>query len=172
MRPGRRARHGRTALAMPSGPCGPGDVRWERATRQRRYPRRGRRYRTNRTIAASSQGTHSRQMIWHTARDERAVKIRPPALKYERFAMSETGAATTALIEADVREGTYGDRIWAVEPGGVEFIPLAERHGRPHQQFWTWVSPNMEFATVFVGFIAIWFFDQPLPAAIGAIVVG
>src|SRR5215813_11300393 len=30
----------------------------------------------------------------------------------------------------------------------------------------------MEFATVFVGFIAIWFFDQPLPAAIGAIVVG
>src|SRR5215470_20133113 len=81
-------------------------------------------------------------------------------------------AADAAVIEAEVREGHYGSKVAAVEPGGAEFIPLSERHGRPHQQFWTWVSPNMEFATVFVGFIAIWFFDQPLPAAIGAIVVG
>ena len=59
-------------------------------------------------------------------------------------------------IPADaVREGTYGDRVVAVEPGGAGFIPLAERHGRPLQLFWTWASPNLEFATVFVGVLAV-----------------
>jgi nucleobase:cation symporter-1, NCS1 family len=62
----------------------------------------------------------------------------------------------TALSDdVEVREGTYGDKIIAVEPGGAEFIPLAERHGRPLQLFWTWTSPNMEFATVFVGLLGI-----------------
>ena len=63
----------------------------------------------------------------------------------------------TALSDDDVevREGTYGDKVIAVEPGGAEFIPLGERHGRPLQLFWTWTSPNMEFATVFVGLLGI-----------------
>ena len=63
----------------------------------------------------------------------------------------------TALSDDDVevREGTYGDKVIAVEPGGAEFIPLNERHGRPLQLFWTWTSPNMEFATVFVGLLGI-----------------
>ena len=62
----------------------------------------------------------------------------------------------TALSDdVEVREGTYGDKIIAVEPGGAEFIPLNERHGRPLQLFWTWTSPNMEFATVFVGLLGI-----------------
>ena len=56
---------------------------------------------------------------------------------------------------AEVREGEYGDRVVAVEPGGAEFIPLSERHGNPLQLFWTWMSPNLEFATVFVGVIAV-----------------
>ena len=30
-----------------------------------------------------------------------------------------------------VREGSYGTQVIAVEPGGAEFIPLNERHGRP-----------------------------------------
>ncbi len=42
--------------------------------------------------------------------------------------------------------------------GGAEFIPLEERHGRPIQLFWTWMSPNLEFATVFVGVIGVLFF--------------
>ena len=71
-----------------------------------------------------------------------------------------SGTAATALIEANVREGTYGDKVATVEPGGAEFIPLAERHGRPSQQFWTWTSPNLEFATVFVGVLGVWFFGQ------------
>jgi NCS1 nucleoside transporter family len=82
------------------------------------------------------------------------------------------GAAATALIEADVREGTYGDKVAAVEPGGAEFIPLSERHGKPLQQFWTWVSPNMEFATIFVGVIGVWFFGQSFWMATLAIVLG
>src|SRR6266571_503627 len=64
-----------------------------------------------------------------------------------------TGGQTPAGVI--VREGEYGDRVVAVEPGGAEFIPLTERHGRPLQLFWTWTSPNLEFATVFVGVLAV-----------------
>src|SRR5580698_2901832 len=86
---------------------------------------------------------------------------------------SSAGVATaTAVIEADVREGTYGDKVAAVEPGGAEFIPLSERHGRPLNQFWTWVSPNMEFATIFVGVIGVWYFGQSFWMASLAVVLG
>ena len=81
-------------------------------------------------------------------------------------------AADAALIEAEVREGHYGSKVAAVEPGGAGFIPLSERHGKPLQQFWTWVSPNMEFATIFVGIIGVWFFGQSFWMATLAIVLG
>ena len=83
-----------------------------------------------------------------------------------------TSAGNSAVIEADVREGTYGSKVAKIEPGGAEYIPLAERHGKPLQQFWTWVSPNMEFATIFVGIISIWFFGQSFWMAALAIVLG
>ena len=83
-----------------------------------------------------------------------------------------SGAAAATLIEADVREGTYGAKVVAVEPGGAEFIALSERHGKPLQQFWTWVSPNMEFATIFVGVIGVWFFGLSFWMAALAIVLG
>ncbi len=51
----------------------------------------------------------------------------------------------------------YGAKVVAVEPGGAEVIPLAERHGRPIQLLWTWTSPNMEFATIYVGALGIIF---------------
>src|SRR5215471_11959108 len=54
-----------------------------------------------------------------------------------------------------VREGSYGTQVIAIEPGGAEFIPLNERHGKPIQLLWTWASPNMEFATIFVGVLAV-----------------
>ena len=76
-------------------------------------------------------------------------------------------------IPADaVREGTYGDRVVAVEPGGVGFIPLEERHGRPRQLFWTWASPNLEFATIFVGVLAVAAFGLGFWIALAAIVLG
>ena len=71
-----------------------------------------------------------------------------------------------------VREGDYGEKVATVEPGGVEYIALRERHGKPIQLFWTWLSPNLEFATIFVGTIAIILFGLNLWEAATAIVVG
>jgi NCS1 family nucleobase:cation symporter-1 len=71
-----------------------------------------------------------------------------------------------------VREGEYGQRLVAVEPGGAGWIPLHERHGRPRQLFATWTSPNFEFATVFVGVIAVLFFQLSFWQAVLGIVVG
>jgi nucleobase:cation symporter-1, NCS1 family len=77
-------------------------------------------------------------------------------------------AATGVLV----REGSYGTQVIAVEPGGAEFIPLNERHGRPIQLFWTWTSPNMEFATIFVGVLAVAGFGLNLWQAALAVILG
>src|SRR5256884_1879272 len=71
-----------------------------------------------------------------------------------------------------VREGSYGTQVFEVEPGGAEFIPLNERHGRPIQLFWTWTSPNMEFATIFVGVLAVAGFGLGCWEAALALVLG
>jgi NCS1 family nucleobase:cation symporter-1 len=73
---------------------------------------------------------------------------------------------------ATVSERDYGTKVAAVEPGGVEFIPLPERHGSPLQLLWTWASPNLEFATVFVGVIGVAFFGLSFWMATLAILVG
>jgi NCS1 family nucleobase:cation symporter-1 len=75
-------------------------------------------------------------------------------------------------VRAEVRDGTYGDAVAAVEPGGAEFIPLSERHGVARTLFGTWTSPNLEFATVFVGVIAVSFFGQSFWDAVLAIIIG
>ena len=51
----------------------------------------------------------------------------------------------------------YGAKVGAVEPGGAEVIPLSERHGQPFGMLWTWISPNMEFATIVVGMLGVSF---------------
>src|ERR1700744_2623418 len=90
-----------------------------------------------------------------------------------RWPCSQQGARMTALgDDVEVREGTYGDRVIAVEPGGAEFIPLSERHGRPLQLFWTWTSPNMEFATIFVGILGVAVLGLSFWATFLAIVLG
>jgi purine-cytosine permease-like protein len=70
------------------------------------------------------------------------------------------------------REGNYGTRTLVVEPGGAEFIPLSERHGTPIQLLWTWTSPNMEFATIFVGVLAVAGFGLSFWTAFLAILAG
>ncbi len=75
-------------------------------------------------------------------------------------------------VIAEVRDGVYGDAVATVEPGGAEFIALSERHGEARTLFGTWTSPNLEFATVFVGVIAVSFFGQSFWDAVLAIVVG
>jgi nucleobase:cation symporter-1, NCS1 family len=78
----------------------------------------------------------------------------------------------TAVVPVPVREGVYGDRVAAVEPGGIELIPESERHGRPLDLFWTWTSPNLEFATVFVGVIPVAFFGGGFWPTVLALVLG
>jgi nucleobase:cation symporter-1, NCS1 family len=74
--------------------------------------------------------------------------------------------------DVPIREGDYGERVATVEPGGVEYIALRERHGKPIQMFWTWLSPNLEFATVFIGVIAVAFLGLNLWQAATAIIIG
>ena len=83
-------------------------------------------------------------------------------------------SGTTAVREvvAEVREGTYGDRVATIEPGGAGYITDEERHGKPINLFWTWLSPNLEFATIFVGVIAVLFFGLTFWQAVSAIVLG
>src|SRR5262249_49605913 len=102
------------------------------------------------------------------ARQARLISSRPAPLA----ALSQGVRMSTLSDDIEVREGTYGEKVIAVEPGGAEFIPLEERHGRPLQLFWTWTSPNMEFATVFVGFIGVVFFGLSFWATVLAIVLG
>src|SRR5438067_914341 len=77
-----------------------------------------------------------------------------------------------APVATVVREGTYGEKVVAVEPGGAGFISLNERHGRPLQLFWTWTSPNLEFATVFVGVLGVAAFGLNFWQAVLAIILG
>ena len=69
-------------------------------------------------------------------------------------------------------EPGYGDKVVAVEPGGVEPVADADRHGTPRQLAWTWASPNLEFATVFVGVLAVTAFGLSFTQAALAAVVG
>lgn len=66
----------------------------------------------------------------------------------------------------------YGSRTVAVEPGGVDHIPLSERHGRPVQLLYTWTSPNLEFATVAVGILGVLFWGLTFWQTVAAIALG
>ncbi len=63
-------------------------------------------------------------------------------------------------------------RTGIVEPGGIEAIPTSKRHGSPWQLLATWTAPNLEFATVFVGMIAVAFFGLGFWQALAAVVLG
>src|ERR1700716_2703710 len=72
--------------------------------------------------------------------------------------------------DVPIREGEYGERVATVEPGGIEYIPDSERHGKPLDLFWTWMSPNLEFATIYVGVLGIAVFGGSfLSVALGSI---
>ena len=88
------------------------------------------------------------------------------------MADSVSDTVTGAAPAEPVREGQYGDRVVTVEPGGVEFIPLTERHGKPRSLLWTWTSPNLEFATIFVGVLAVSAFGLTFWQAALALLLG
>ena len=68
-------------------------------------------------------------------------------------------------------EGSSRDRIAAVEPGGNEYIAEADRHGKPSQLLWTWASPNLEFATIFVGVLAVAYYGMTFWQAVAGLVM-
>jgi NCS1 family nucleobase:cation symporter-1 len=59
-----------------------------------------------------------------------------------------------------------------IEPGGIEAIAPERRHGSPWQLFATWTAPNLEFATIFVGVIAVAFFGLGFWQAMLALALG
>jgi NCS1 family nucleobase:cation symporter-1 len=87
-----------------------------------------------------------------------------------------TGVALPTVEDTEtgvpIREGQYGASVAAIEPGGVEYIPQAERHGSPSQLFWTWMSPNFEFATVYVGVLPIVLFGGGFWLTVVGLVLG
>jgi NCS1 family nucleobase:cation symporter-1 len=83
-----------------------------------------------------------------------------------------TSTPESETVVAEVRPGEYGTKVIAVEPGGAEFVPLHERHGKPLQLLWTWLSPNLEFATVFLGVLATGIVGLSFSQAFWAILLG
>jgi NCS1 family nucleobase:cation symporter-1 len=63
-------------------------------------------------------------------------------------------------------------RTTSIEPGGIEAIPANRRHGSPWQLFATWSAPNLEFATIFVGVIAVAYFGLGFWPAMFALTLG
>jgi NCS1 nucleoside transporter family len=86
--------------------------------------------------------------------------------------MKTDADASDTVGLSDRLAADYGARVLAVEPGGADYVPLSERHGKPWQLFATWLSPNMEFATVFVGVLGVQVFGLTFPVAIVALVLG
>jgi NCS1 family nucleobase:cation symporter-1 len=60
----------------------------------------------------------------------------------------------------------------SIESGGIEAIPADRRHGSPWQLMATWTAPNLEFATIFVGVIAVAFFGLGFWQAMLALALG
>ena len=85
--------------------------------------------------------------------------------------MSTTAPASES-VTAEVRKGEYGTKVIAVEPGGAEMVPHRDRHGSPVQLLWTWLSPNLEFATIFIGVLATGIVGLSFTQAFFAILLG
>jgi NCS1 nucleoside transporter family len=77
-----------------------------------------------------------------------------------------------SLIKSSEPAVEYGEKVVAVEPGGIEPVAVADKHGTPRQLFWTWASPNLEFATIFVGILAVSAFGLDFWQAALALVIG
>ena len=60
----------------------------------------------------------------------------------------------------------------SIETNDVSPISAGERHGKAWHLFTVWSSPNLEFATVFIGFLAVIAFGLNVWHAILAVVVG
>lgn len=60
----------------------------------------------------------------------------------------------------------------SIEAGGIEAIPASQRHGSPWQLLATWSAPNLEFATIFIGVLAVGAFGLDFWTAVLAVALG
>lgn len=74
------------------------------------------------------------------------------------------------MSDLEYRDSDYGKKILAVEPGGVEAITESDRHGKASGLFAIWASPNLEFATIYVGALGVIFGMTFWQAVIGIII--
>src|SRR2546430_16884824 len=78
------------------------------------------------------------------------ITVQPTGASRKEQAMAGSDQEITGLATEDapagvlVREGVYGEKIGAIEPGGAQFIPPPERPGKPLPPFWTRASPTPE----------------------------
>ena len=49
----------------------------------------------------------------------------------------------------------YGRRVAALEPYSIEYVPLAERHGRSRDLLWLWMAANLTIADYALGFLPV-----------------
>ena len=75
------------------------------------------------------------------------------------------------MSDLEIREGEYGESVLAVEPGGIEAIAERDRHGKATNLFATWTSPNLEFATIYVGALGV-IFGLSFTQAVFGIIIG
>ncbi|MEV0847590.1 cytosine permease [Streptomyces sp. NPDC049954] len=59
-----------------------------------------------------------------------------------------------------------------VEAGGAEPVPESGRHGHPRQLLWTWASPQVGWATAYIGVLAVAVFGLGFWEAVAALVLG
>ena len=72
---------------------------------------------------------------------------------------------------ANTTSGSAG-KATSIEVNDVSPISAGERHGKAWHLFTVWSSPNLEFATVFIGFLAVIAFGLNVWQAIAAILIG
>lgn len=81
-----------------------------------------------------------------------------------------SGGATATAAPDEI--AAYGDHVLTIEPTGAEPVPADARHGSPLGLLWTWTSPNMEFATVFIGVLGVGIFGLGFWPTVLAILLG
>jgi NCS1 family nucleobase:cation symporter-1 len=62
--------------------------------------------------------------------------------------------------------------VMAVEAHGAEPVPREQRHGHPRQLLWTWASPQVGFATLYIGVLSVAAFGLSFWQAVAALVLG
>lgn len=53
--------------------------------------------------------------------------------------------------DSKLRTGVATDETFHIETHGIDYIPLADRHGRARELFWVWMGSNIIFTYIIIG---------------------